>query len=391
MTKKKPVILVFVGYYLPGFKAGGALRSVANIVQQLSQYFEFWIITRDCDVGDRAPYVGIVLNQWVNMGHAKVYYCSPGRYTLMNLRRVIRMVPYDLLYFNSFFDFNFTIKPLILYYLRLLPKKNIVLAPRGEFNTGALGLKKFRKKLYIILTSCAGLHQKILWHASTAYESQTIKNIFKQYKINIHVASDLFNMRMIDNFSKIDTSVADNNVLRIVFLSRIVPIKNLDFALKVLQKVQVPVIFDIYGPIEDLVYWEQCQVYIKELPKHVNVSYFGAVKSDQVLGVFSSYDLFFLPTRGENFGHVIAEALSVGTAVLISDQTPWRNLAEDGVGWDLSLFSDTEFVCRIEYFFSLSNMEKVMLRERIKIRSGSLVINLHDVELNKQLFLSSIY
>jgi hypothetical protein len=28
-------------------------------------------------------------------------------------------------------------------------------------------------------------------------------------------------------------------------------------------------------------------------------------------------DLFFLPTRGENFGHVIAEALSVGTPVLI--------------------------------------------------------------------------
>ena len=48
-------------------------------------------------------------------------------------------------------------------------------------------------------------------------------------------------------------------------------------------------------------------------------------------------DLFFLPTRGENFGHVIAEALSVGTPVLISDQTPWRKLAAVGLGHDLPL------------------------------------------------------
>ena len=53
--------------------------------------------------------------------------------------------------------------------------------------------------------------------------------------------------------------------------------------------------------------------------------------------VFSSADLFFLPSRAESFGHAILEALQAGCPILISDRTPWRNLAASGVGWDLSL------------------------------------------------------
>ena len=46
---------------------------------------------------------------------------------------------------------------------------------------------------------------------------------------------------------------------------------------------------------------------------------------------------FFFPTLGENYGHVIYEALDSGCPVLISDQTPWRGLSEVGAGWDLPL------------------------------------------------------
>jgi glycosyltransferase involved in cell wall biosynthesis len=40
---------------------------------------------------------------------------------------------------------------------------------------------------------------------------------------------------------------------------------------------------------------------------------------------------------GENFCHVILESLAAGCPVLISDCTPWRNLASQGAGWDLPL------------------------------------------------------
>jgi glycosyltransferase involved in cell wall biosynthesis len=44
-----------------------------------------------------------------------------------------------------------------------------------------------------------------------------------------------------------------------------------------------------------------------------------------------------LPSRGENFGHVIAEALAAGCPTVISDRTPWRALRESRAGWDLPL------------------------------------------------------
>ena len=61
------------------------------------------------------------------------------------------------------------------------------------------------------------------------------------------------------------------------------------------------------------------------------------MQNDEVLSALSGHDLFFLPTLGENYGHVIHEALLSGSQVLLSDQTPWRGLTEAGLGWDLPL------------------------------------------------------
>jgi glycosyltransferase involved in cell wall biosynthesis len=53
------------------------------------------------------------------------------------------------------------------------------------------------------------------------------------------------------------------------------------------------------------------------------VQYRGPIAPDEVSNTFARYDLFVFPTQGENFGHVIFEALRAGTPVLLSDRTPW--------------------------------------------------------------------
>ena len=40
---KMKKILVFIGGYLPGYKYGGALRSLVNLVNLLGDEFEFYI------------------------------------------------------------------------------------------------------------------------------------------------------------------------------------------------------------------------------------------------------------------------------------------------------------------------------------------------------------
>jgi glycosyltransferase involved in cell wall biosynthesis len=51
-----------------------------------------------------------------------------------------------------------------------------------------------------------------------------------------------------------------------------------------------------------------------------------------------------LPTRNENFGYVILEALLAGCPVILSDQTPWRDLDEKQAGWVIPLGDEAGFV-----------------------------------------------
>ncbi|MBN8497849.1 MAG: hypothetical protein J0M32_13465 [Candidatus Accumulibacter sp.] len=71
--------------------------------------------------------------------------------------------------------------------------------------------------------------------------------------------------------------------------------------------------------------------------------------------VLPGYDRFFLPPFSENFGHAINEALSVGVPVLISDKTPWRNLQEKGMGWDLPLDNRRAFIEVIEVIEAMAS------------------------------------
>jgi glycosyltransferase involved in cell wall biosynthesis len=125
--------------------------------------------------------------------------------------------------------------------------------------------------------------------------------------------------------------------LRAVFASRIAPTKNLLFLLEVLAGCGGRVHLDIIGPLEDRGYWGRCRSLIERLPANVTVAYVGEAAHADLQRRLSTYDLMVLPTRGENFGHIVVEALAAGCPVLLSDRTPWRHLAAQGVGWDVAL------------------------------------------------------
>lgn len=381
-------ILCFISYYYPGYKAGGPLRTIVNMVEQLSDEFEFWIVTRDRDLGDASPYENVLLNQWVDIDKAKVFYATPENLTFWNLLRLSRQTPCDVLYLNSFFDIDFTIKLLLGRKLGMFKKIPVIVAPRGEFSLGALLIKPLKKKIFMKAASWLGLYNGVVWQASTKFEKEDIlKNVETDLK-RVIIAIDLPSKNSTAIIEQ--KNIKKNGSLKVVFLSRISPMKNLDYALKVLQNVQYPVCFDIYGPVEDLEYWSLCKELIKKMPNNVVVNYHGSVKPEEVSTIFSSQDLFFFPTRGENYGHVIAESLLVGTPVLLSDQTPWRNLEKDSLGLDLSLSDNNGFADAIEYYCNLKVEERVKLREKIQINAYERIFNAKDIEANKELFLFAI-
>jgi glycosyltransferase involved in cell wall biosynthesis len=147
-------------------------------------------------------------------------------------------------------------------------------------------------------------------------------------------------------------------------LSRIAPMKNLLYALECLQHVDGDVEMDLYGPIDDPDYWAKCQPAIRAMPPAVRVRHLGSVPHAQARETIANYDLFFLPTLNENFGHAILDALVAGCPVLISQGTPWRSLAEHGVGWDIPLEDRSAMLAALQRAIAADAPEWTAMRER---------------------------
>lgn len=371
-----------IAHYVPGFKAGGPVRSVANLVDHLGDDFHFRIITSDRDLGDDRPFEGIVRDEWVQVGKALVYYASPRTMTMRGVCRIMRTTSHDLVYLNSLFATHSAIEPLVARKLGLVSRKPFIIAPRGQFSAGALGIKPIRKKAFIQAARLTGMLDQVTWHASSEYEAKDIEAALPQTARKIVVAPNLPAAVGAEMLAVERTP----GPLRLVFLSRISPMKNLSFALQVLSLVKVPVAFHIHGPSEDTNYRAECDALAAALPGHIEVHWHGTANPVDVPSFMANADLFFLPTLGENYGHVIAEALSVGTPVLISDATPWRNLARAGVGDDLPLGDPGPFVAAIERAAAMSPAARQERRELAfnfaRVRNGSAA----DVEANMKLF-----
>lgn len=348
--KNKVKVLAFNRCYLPGYRSGGPIRTLVNMVDRIGDEFDFGIITLDRDTGDDSPYPHVLPEHWFLIRGANVLYLSRDAIRVSHVSQLVARFSPDVIYLNSYFDPIFTLRVL---WARRIGKINrntpIVLAPRGEFSDGALDIKYWRKRIYIICSKICGLYDDVFWQASSVRERFDILNNFpKLDSSSISVAMDLAPVVRESKIADMQNVKDYNSPIRVCFLSRIVPMKNLDYALKVLAKVRVSLNFIIYGPKEDRAYWSECESLIEKLPQHIEVKWMGEVHPSKVIEELAKNDLFFLPTRGENYGHVILEALSAGLPVLLSDQTPWGEVADKKVGWCFALDRPNNFVDVIE-------------------------------------------
>jgi glycosyltransferase involved in cell wall biosynthesis len=382
----KPTILTFVDHYLPGFKAGGPLRSISNLVEQLGDEFHFQIITRDRDSGDAGAYASVPRDRWEPVGKAEVFYASPKMMTLWGLRRVLFRTPHQVLYLNSLFSPRATLIALTLRRLGLVPCPPLIVAPKGELSPGALAIKRRKKGVYLRLAKLLGLYEGALWQASSPYEVKDIERHFPDAQGRIHVAPDLPGTAALSTASRRKQA----GVLRVVFVSRITPKKNLEGALEVLRRLSGEVEFTIVGPVSSNGYWKKCLALIRDLPENIRVEYRGPVDHSLISGVYAAHDLFFLPTRGENYGHVVPEAMLAGCPVLISDQTPWRGLEEEHAGWDVPLVEVDRFLAVLERVREMDDHEHGLWVEGARRFGRQLLANDQSVEQNRRLLIHAV-
>lgn len=377
--KKK--VLVFIDWFLPGDKAGGPVRSCANLLDHLGNDFEFSVVTRDTDYTESKPYDSITSDAWNEHDGKRVYYISARELNKETISRIIREEKPAAVYLNGIWSQPFTAWPL-KELKKSKGKTKVIVAARGMLAPSALAIKATKKKLFLRLAKWRDDFSNVIFHATNEKEATDIRKSIGD-KTKILVAGNL--PRKAGNVPAHALKIKDK--LRIVSVARIAPEKNTLFALEVLSKVGVEVEADFFGTIYDESYWQQCKAVIEKLPSNIKVKFPGAIPSAAISKALVGYDLLFMPTRGENFGHIILESMQAGTPVLISDQTPWKNLAQENAGWDLPLKSVDGFVQTIANVAGMSDMEFKKYSEAALALAGKYASDEKLIEDNRKLFL----
>lgn len=376
MTK----LLIITRWYLPAVKSGGTVRSITALVNGLKDDFDITILTSNKDLGATKPYDNIKFDTLLKHNGISIVYIS--KLNISNIKKYINLVDADVIYANSFFDI--TTQILMFLKLRGVVKSNIILAPRGELAKGALSIKANKKRFYLTLYKLFNLSKGIIFHVTSKEDLEDIKRHFPKNKIEL-----IQNPKEMSN-EVYELPLKRVNELKIVFVSRIAPVKNLLFALDILKNIDTDgsIVFDIYGPDEDKNYWNSCLEIIKKLSTNIEVNYKGFLEPNQISRTLAKYHLFFLPTKGENFGHAIVEAMQVGLIPLISDKTPWQNLEDINCGYSLSLSNKKDFKRAIEESLLMTNEEFLDYSKNIKEYIVKKIDNTENINRYKEFFIS---
>lgn len=323
-------ILAVVEWYPPAFRAGGPIRSVHNLMQLLKAQtpHTLHVVCGPRDLGSPELLPGVPVDVPVDQDGVTVTYVSDTSMSAWKgrLEGTPESPAPDVLYLNSLFSVPFALRPL---WVARRQGIRVVLAPRGMLGAGALAIKPLKKKVFLTAARLLGWFRDVRWHASTEVEASDVVRAFPRSQVA--VASN------VPAPPSTDQSVWPGNEVSWLVLGRIHPIKNLHFALEALQEVRLrekTLTVELVGPAED-------EAYLKRLlgmaRPGLKVVHRGPVPPQDLGEVWGRAHALLMPTTHENFGHAVVEAWAHGRPVLLSDQTPWRNLAAAGLGWDLPL------------------------------------------------------
>ncbi|MEO8820140.1 MAG: glycosyltransferase family 4 protein, partial [Ginsengibacter sp.] len=145
--------------------------------------------------------------------------------------------------------------------------------------------------------------------------------------------------------------------LKLISIGLISPMKNILMVLQALEPIAFSIEYDIYGSVKDEEYWDLCKEQIKKLPANITTTFHNEIEPPKVKDALAEAHVFILPSKSENFGHAIFEALSAGRPVITSNNTPWNHLKESDAGRNVSIENNSELTDAIAFFAAMNQEE----------------------------------
>ena len=197
-----------------------------------------------------------------------------------------------------------------------------VIQPRGTLSEWALNNSKWKKRLFGMIMQYRAMRDCDMWVATAMEELEDIRRLgYKQPVCVLPNGIDIPKIRYNKTVER-----------KVIFLSRIHPKKGVDMLLEawhILQNDFPEWSLEIAGPIDS--YAKEMMTFCEKLGCE-RCRFVGEVVGDEKQKFYGESDFLVLPTHSENFGMVVAEALSNATAVICSKGAPWAGLNKYGCG-----------------------------------------------------------
>lgn len=315
-------IVVFAPLFEPAVLGGGPISTLKALLTASPRSRPITLMTSSRDL-DGSPLR--LTKAMTRYGHVDVRYSDQAKTVahLAAIARIVRRRP-QFVYINGFFDARFSIAPQLVN--AALARRPRLIAPRGEMSPQALAISASRKRVYMALYRALGLHRGVVWHASSEREAADIRAAWGRSAV-VLVRENETSLP-----ERAELPAASVAPFSVSFVGRLVPNKGLHVLLEALHAVRAPVQLHVGGPPENERYLEMCRGIIATLPERHRVTIHGLLQPDAVRSFIRRTDIFAFPTETENFGHVIAEALSTARPVLVPDTTPWTPIISGGGG-----------------------------------------------------------
>jgi glycosyltransferase involved in cell wall biosynthesis len=222
-----------------------------------------------------------------------------------------------------------------IYPLLIRKNKNIriIISPRGALAKENLNISKYKKYIFNkifgqnkMLSNCDA------FHATSIKEKNEIRALGYRQPIAI-----IPNGVHIPLKKKVDFNSKNN--IKFLYLGRIHPIKGIDLLIETWADIELKnrnCSLEICGYYEDVQYYNHLKNTIKKLGLK-NIFFSSKVSGIEKEKKYLENDIFIMLSKSENFGLVIAEAMSYGLPVIISNQTPWSVVKTNNYGWVTSL------------------------------------------------------
>jgi glycosyltransferase involved in cell wall biosynthesis len=346
-----PKLLFFYDHFYPAFKAGGPVQSLANMVRNLCQEYECFIVCKPHEINESVSLERIQINQWNDWeGKAKVYYWNYSFSNRKELLHIIDAVQPDTVFVNGLYSFYFNMLP-VVYALRTKGVK-VIWSARGMLHGGALRQKSLKKKLFLSFLKLSGYPYKVTWHATDVQESEFIKKQFGA-KSTVHIASNFPNL-----LQPLTVQQKKEEELVLGTIALISPMKNHAIVANALAGCTSSITWLIYGPVKDTHYWKECTSLFQQLNSNIKVQYRGEVHPVDIISALNEMHVIIMPSQSENFGHAIVEALSAAKPVITTITTPFHDLDQYHAGCSVPLNNLAEnLTAAINRFASMNQNE----------------------------------